>query len=259
MTDTNHETDLDTDHVGYFIEQLTVSNAEYWDRIGPVDLVDKTVLDVGCGQGALSIDAARRGAKRVVGVDIDSVLIDFAQTNLERNYAQYASIISFQEDPLENIAESFDVVVSKDSFEHIADLSAMMAMIDGRLKSGGLLLAGFSPLYFSPFGDHNRYWTGKPKIPWLPAILPESVLFRLASRRRNAPVKSADDVGLNKMTPAEFRDIVAAQGWEIIAWHTNRGGRSGMSLMSSLAKHKRLEKYFTVNIYATLRKPVGQH
>ena len=33
------------------------------------DVTDMTVLDVGCGSGVYSADFARRGARRVVGVD----------------------------------------------------------------------------------------------------------------------------------------------------------------------------------------------
>jgi SAM-dependent methyltransferase len=239
----------------YFNEQLNGSNAEYWRRLGDVDFSGKAVLDIGCGHGALSVYAAQRGAKRVVGVDIDTERVQFAIENVKLNYPQYASVIWFHNGRLDEIREKFDIAISKDSFEHIDDLSGMMRNIAERLNDGGLLLTGFSPLYFSPFGDHGRYWSGKTRIPWLPALLPESLLFRLATYRRKEPVSSASDVGLNKLTPKAFRTIVKDQGWEVVAWHTNRGEKPGMRFMRKLSSLPKTEKYFTVSIYAQLRKP----
>ncbi|NDG87452.1 MAG: hypothetical protein EBY15_05845 [Gammaproteobacteria bacterium] len=37
---------------------------------------------IGCGHGSLSVDAAIRGAKRVVGIDTDPERIDFAAAYL---------------------------------------------------------------------------------------------------------------------------------------------------------------------------------
>lgn len=246
---------LPQNEVDYFDKQFNGSNAEYWRRVGDVDFQGKNVLDVGCGHGALSLYAAQQGATRVVGVDIDSERINFARRNIERNHPLYGSSISFHCGELEEIAELFDLAVSKDSFEHIDDLATMMESIKARLKDGGLLITGFSPLYFSPFGDHGRYWRGPFKLPWLPVLLPERLLFRVASQRRNERIASARDVGLNKLTASEFLGIVAAQGWEVVTFQTNRGARAGMRIMTALSKLAPLEKYFTVSVYAQLRKP----
>ena len=45
---------------------------------------DKTVLDVGCGTGILSMFCAQAGAKRVIAVD-NSNIINFARENIYRN------------------------------------------------------------------------------------------------------------------------------------------------------------------------------
>ena len=45
------------------------------------DVVGKTVLDLGCGTGRLSLGAAFLGAQEVVGVDIDKRAIETAAEN----------------------------------------------------------------------------------------------------------------------------------------------------------------------------------
>ena len=47
------------------------------------DIVDKTVVDLGCGTGRLSIGAALLGAKEVFGVDVDRDSVRVAQKNAE--------------------------------------------------------------------------------------------------------------------------------------------------------------------------------
>ncbi|UCE43549.1 MAG: 50S ribosomal protein L11 methyltransferase [Candidatus Bathyarchaeota archaeon] len=47
------------------------------------DIIDKTVVDLGCGTGRLVIGAALLGAKQTIGVDLDKVAIGLAQKNAE--------------------------------------------------------------------------------------------------------------------------------------------------------------------------------
>ena len=249
--------ELARDELAYFEAQFRESNSEFWRRLGGVDLAGKTVLDIGCGHGALAVQAAQQGAVRVVGIDIDKTRIDFARRNVALNFPELASRVSFHEGTLDEIQGQFDIALSKDSFEHIDDLSAMLRSIASRLDENGLLVTGFSPLYYSPFGDHGRYWAGSRKIPWLPAVLPERVLFRVATHRRGETVTSASDVGLNKLTPSLFRAMVESQGWEVLTWATNAGGKRGLAALKALSRVPALERYCTVSIYAQLRKPAN--
>ena len=46
---------------------------------------DSTVFDIGCGSGILGITAAKLGADKVIGIDIDEVAVKVANENVEKN------------------------------------------------------------------------------------------------------------------------------------------------------------------------------
>jgi putative methylase len=71
----------------YFEQYTTPSNvaaeALYIAAYVYDDIVEKTVLELGCGTGRLAIGAALLGAKEVFGVDVDGVAVSVAQKNAE--------------------------------------------------------------------------------------------------------------------------------------------------------------------------------
>ncbi len=74
--------------------------------------------------------------------------------------------------------ERFDLVTSKDCFEHYgADPATpspeeMVQQMVDRLRPGGLLAIGFGPLWKGPTGGHIDTW-----FPWAHLVFPESVIF----------------------------------------------------------------------------------
>lgn len=66
-----------------------------------------TVLDYGCGSGILAIAAARLGAGRVAGVDIDPLAVEAAYANAERN-----GVSALFADSAQRIAGEYDLVVA---------------------------------------------------------------------------------------------------------------------------------------------------
>jgi SAM-dependent methyltransferase len=236
----------------YFEQQLEASTPEFWRRLGGVDCREQRVLDFGCGHGALCIDIARRGAKSVLGVDLDRGRIDFARQNLAENYPEFLGIVRFECVDVGEVEGAFDLVVSKDTMEHVDDLPLVAGHLDRLTVPGGLLAFGFSPLYFSPFGDHGRF-LGRG-IPWLPVMLPRPLLFVLASRASGRSIRSLSDVGLNGYTPSRFRRALARDGWSTEQLIYNAGDRRGLRLLSGLRRVPFLEPLFTVSIYTRIRK-----
>jgi len=48
------------------------------------DIIDKTIMDLGCGTGRLGIGAAILGAREAIGVDVDKMAVRLAQKNAEK-------------------------------------------------------------------------------------------------------------------------------------------------------------------------------
>jgi ribosomal protein L11 methyltransferase len=89
----------------------------------------ETLLDYGCGSGILGIAAAKLGAGKVVGVDIDDNALIAARDNAERNHA--AIELRHTRDPL---TETFERVVANILTN---PLCVMAPLLSGRVASGG--------------------------------------------------------------------------------------------------------------------------
>ncbi len=104
------------------------------------------VLDVGAGSGILAIAAARLGAARVLGVDIDADTLKVARANATRNgvaaRTRFATGSLGDAWPWRERAErSFDLVVANISSPVIVDL---LPRIAAALRPGGLFIgSGF--------------------------------------------------------------------------------------------------------------------
>jgi magnesium-protoporphyrin O-methyltransferase len=109
----------------------------------PSDLRGARLLDAGCGTGALSIDAARRGGD-VVAVDISPSLIEIARRRLPVDL--YPRAIRFVAgDMLDTSLGGFDFVVAMDSIIHYRpeDVTRMIARLATRTSTS--LLFTFAP------------------------------------------------------------------------------------------------------------------
>lgn len=76
-----------------------------------IDLVGKSVLDVGCGSGVLGLSAIKLGCQKVTFVDNDSQATETTSLNAKlNNYEKYCTIIC--DNLTDKINEKFDVVLA---------------------------------------------------------------------------------------------------------------------------------------------------
>ena len=109
----------------------------------PQDLRGARLLDAGCGTGALSIDAARRGAD-VVAVDISPTLIAIASDRLPVDISPRA-IRFIAGDMLDPTLGKFDFVVAMDSVIHYQPTDAAGIFASFAARTLHSLLVTFAP------------------------------------------------------------------------------------------------------------------
>jgi SAM-dependent methyltransferase len=131
---------------------------------GPSLFAGKDVLDFGCGYGGRTVEYARScGAKHVWGTEPLPALLEAG-----RELAAFWNVPNVRFDlcadrtiPYEDA--KFDLVVTMDVLEHVADPAASLAEIRRVLKPGGRLYAVF-PLYRGMFSHHLDYITLFPAL-----------------------------------------------------------------------------------------------
>jgi SAM-dependent methyltransferase len=171
------------------------------------DLTDKVVLDFGCGSGQDAIEIAKRGARKVIGVDIRDSVLDLARQKAAQ--ARVADRTVFVREPSEQV----DVVVSVDAFEHFADPAGVLESIKRLLKPNGRVLISFGPPWYHPLGGHLF-----SVFPWAHLIFTEEALIRWRADFKTDGARRFHEVagGLNQMTIARFERIARSAGLRVV-------------------------------------------
>ncbi len=127
------------------------------------DLSGKAVLDLGCGYGHNCIDFVKKGAKKVVGIDISEKMLEVAKNISSHEKISY---INMNMTEIGNSAERFDFIYSSLAFHYIKDFNTFAETLYSVMNMGGqLLFSQEHPIitatidgkgHFNKDGDGNR-------------------------------------------------------------------------------------------------------
>ncbi len=244
---------LNQKDISYFNFQF-LENKKFWKRLGgKPNFEKKTVLDFGCGHGALSIEIAQSGAKEIKGIDLENGPLDFAKKNLELNYSKFRENISFSNLNIleKDIEKKFDLIVSKDTFEHTQNLDTVIQKMYDLLKIGGKAYLGFGPLYNFYNGDHGRT---RMFLPWLHLMVPEKFILGKLNKDNGSKINRIQDLGLSKYSLNEYENFFNNSNFNIKYFKTNQSDHPFASVFNVMSKIKILREYCTYNIYCILEK-----
>jgi 2-polyprenyl-3-methyl-5-hydroxy-6-metoxy-1,4-benzoquinol methylase len=106
------------------------------------DVTGKAILDIGCGSGVYSIELARRGARRVLGLDFSEPMLEIARGSARE--AGVGPAVDFQRG--EFLAhdfgdETFDVAIAMGVFDYLEEAQPFLTKM--AQLSRGKILASF--------------------------------------------------------------------------------------------------------------------
>ena len=120
------------------------------------DLEGRKVLDLGCGSGERCIDYIRRGAAKVVGVDISEKMLEVA--NRENNDANITYLNMTMED-IGNMEGTFDVVISSLALHYVEDFPGVVKNVFSLLSAGGFFLFSQEHPFSTCYSGNGDRWT----------------------------------------------------------------------------------------------------
>jgi len=161
-------------------------------------IAGKVIIDFGCGEGVEAIEMALKGANRVIGIDIREDILQVARQKALDAGVQDTCVFATSTNELA------DVVVSVDAFEHFAEPAGIMNTL---VKPAGEILVSFGPTWYHPLGGHLF-----SVFPWAHLLFSEKALIGWRSTFKTDGAKRFGEVagGLNQMTIAKFKELVAA-------------------------------------------------
>jgi precorrin-6B methylase 2 len=121
---------------------------------------DSTVLDIGTGTGIWAIVAARLGAKRVVAVEKDEMLIPIIKSLMRENGVEKKVEVVKTDSRQLKLGERFDCIISETIGNEAFEEDIVPIMIDARkrlLKPGGTLIPRSVRLIAAPARIKNAH------------------------------------------------------------------------------------------------------
>jgi SAM-dependent methyltransferase len=169
------------------------------------------VVEIGCGEGGNLLPFLEKGCY-VTGVDCSQIRIEraqkyYAQHPLKNNLTLIAKNI-FDSNPSET--GKFDLIILRDSLEHIANQDLLIPHLKEFLNPNGIFLICFPP-WQMPFGGHQQICQNRflSKIPYI-HLLPEKIFIQLLKifREKDYRIQELIDIRHTRLNIEKFKKLI---------------------------------------------------
>lgn len=147
----------------------------------PDDMRRTTLLDAGCGTGALAVAAARRGAD-VTAIDVAGGLVDVAR-NRAPGFLGHGEIVWRTGDMLDPALGSFDHVAAMDSLIHYTADDIVSAIERLAVRTRGSIVFTFAPRtpLLAAMHGVGRFFPRGNRAPAIQPVTEQALRDRLAA------------------------------------------------------------------------------
>ncbi|MGE5313129.1 MAG: class I SAM-dependent methyltransferase [Acidobacteriota bacterium] len=180
------------------------------------------VLEVGCGEGGVLKPFVELG---MTGTGVDphkyrvDLASDFMREEVEEGRASFYAKSIYDEDCRRAFEGKFDLIVLKDTLEHIPEQEKLIPLLSGFLAPGGLIFFAFPP-WCMPFGGHQQMCSKK----WLSMIpyyhlLPLPLYRGLLKLGNEDPtiIEELENIYRTRISLERFERIVRASKLKIVS------------------------------------------
>lgn len=144
----------------------------YLMEINQLELKNKKILELGCSNGVMVRELAKKEPDKIIGIDINIEDIVLSEN---------AILMRMDASNLEFPDNYFDYVFSVATFEHVTDPRKVLDEAWRVLKPGGIFFCRFSPIWTAINGHHYKIWEYNNNImlpPWGHLIFNYNDMFK---------------------------------------------------------------------------------
>lgn len=125
------------------------------------DVRGKSVLDIGCGPGHLLINIAKKGALKVVGIDLSPKMINIAKNKLREGGIKNGKVKVVNTN--EEFPRGFDIITALGVIEYYEEPLDFMLKLIGSLNQDGKLIVSV-PNKYAPQTLLRKFGFGRGNI-----------------------------------------------------------------------------------------------
>lgn len=214
--------ELQTDFNRYFKQQYDTTVEFIIPFIAEHKAIDGCkFLEVGSGYGGICKAFADNGC-RVTGIELgkmaSNISKDFLKEDITKGIISIINSNVYDIDPEKDLEEKFDIILLKDTIEHIHNQDKFIQHIIHFLKPDGVIFFAFPP-WLMPFGGHQQSLDNKflHKLPYF-HILPMPIYKGILKLFGESEGRIADvcEVKDTRISINRFERIIKNAGFKIL-------------------------------------------